>query len=261
MLESPDGTRTYRIPPPDGLDEEDAQIVVTGFIDAKCEYHEGYYDEEGVFQEGRPLSWALAIEREKERKKEQAQAALEEVRKLKEAKAQAEAGTVQKSATSSKQNEQHEESDEEDHEGEEKVGEAEKKEDEELGEDGDGEEKDGEGTEELKADAFISASAVEQEKELEYEFVDVGWAKRGKKRLKREFVIIGGDIPHFYGPNREEQTGEGVDTGFRTTEVVAGRSGYDATRPSRFTPNADVAMPNEATVSHKPGVLVLCFFL
>ena len=226
MNESDDGTRTFTIPKPDILGDTTLNVQVMGFIDRKGVYHEGYYDEEGVFHEGRPLEWTIAIQEANEKK---AQEEAEEKQALAEAEAQRE------------------------EEGEGKAGEA-------AGRsrpstaatnDDEGEDKEGEGDgNELDPSNFVSSKLMDgDQEEEEYEYVDVGWAKRGKKRLKRNFEISNGDIPLFYGANREEQTKESVFTGFRTTEAVAPRVGVDGTRPSRFVPNADIAMPNEASVS------------
>ncbi len=53
-------------------------------------------------------------------------------------------------------------------------------------------------------------------------------------------------VPHLFGFNRPEQTGEAQYTGFRTTESFPGRAGDLVISSGHFTPNREVAVPNEA---------------
>ena len=53
-------------------------------------------------------------------------------------------------------------------------------------------------------------------------------------------------VPHLFGFNRPEQTGEAQYTGYRTTESYPGRSGVLIIKSGHFTPNLEVAVPNEA---------------
>jgi hypothetical protein len=46
--------------------------------------------------------------------------------------------------------------------------------------------------------------------------------------------------------NRPEQTGEAQYTGFRTCEAYPGRIGNAVIMSGHFTPNLEVAVPNEA---------------
>jgi hypothetical protein len=52
--------------------------------------------------------------------------------------------------------------------------------------------------------------------------------------------------PHYHGFNRPEQTGEPQYTGFRTTEAVPGRLGNIVILSGHFTPNLEIAVPNES---------------
>ncbi len=53
-------------------------------------------------------------------------------------------------------------------------------------------------------------------------------------------------LPHFHGFNRPEQTGEPQYTGFRTTEGIPGRLGNIRIMSGHFTPNLEIAVPNES---------------